>query len=249
MKIDAVIIGGGVVGKATAEALGIKTIFDKLKNRSNIFIQEVESFKYIFICIPTPTTSNGCDISQIEDIIKKFGNKHIFIIRSTVIPGTADRLMEKYNCIIISNPEFLTEATAEDDAINPDIVVVGSNEKSIVKDIINFFYTKKRFPDSEFIETDNKTAEMIKYAINTFYATKVIFANQFYKICNGEGIEYNKIKNVMYKRKWIGKNHLTVPYKNKFGLFGKCLPKDLVAFAKYSNNPFFNNLIDYMKSN
>jgi UDP-glucose 6-dehydrogenase len=152
MKNQAVIVGGGVTGKSTAKALGVEKIFDKLVKRSNITASEAVKFKYLFICVPTPTNSNGCDISYVEDTIKRFGNKHIFIIRSTVIPGTADMLMKKYNCTIISNPEFLTEATSEKDAINPDIIVLGSKEKTIVKDIRNIFYTKEKFPNSEMVK-------------------------------------------------------------------------------------------------
>jgi len=247
MKNSAAVIGGGVIGIATAKALGIKRIFDKLKERSNINLKEVEDFKYLFVCVPTPSTSNGCDLSQVEEVIKKFDKKHIFIIRSTVTPGTAVMLMEKYDCKIVSNPEFLTESTAEDDAINPDIIVLGSSTKSIIKDIRDLFYTKKGFPNSKIIEVDNKTAEMIKYAINNFYAIKVIFANYFYQICSKKGVEYEKIKETMYKRKWIGKNHLTTPYNKQFGVRGKCLPKDLIAFAKYSDNPFFNKMVEYME--
>ncbi len=247
MKNQAAILGGGVIGKATAKALGIEKIFDKLIKRSNITAKEIVKFKYLFICVPTPSNSNGCDISYVEDTIKRFGNKHIFIIRSTVIPGTANALMKKYNCTIISNPEFLTEATSEKDAINPDIIVLGSKEKTIIKEIKNIFYKKEKFPDSEIIETNNKTAELIKYAVNNFYAIKVIFANYLYQICNNEGINYNIVKETMYKRKWIGKNHLTVPYGNQFGVRGKCLPKDLAAFAKYSNNYFYNEMFKCMK--
>jgi UDPglucose 6-dehydrogenase len=247
MKNQAAIVGGGVTGKATAIALGVEKIFDKLVKRSNITASEAVKFKYLFICVPTPTNSKGCDISYVEDTIKRFGNKHIYIIRSTVIPGTADMLMRKYNCIIISNPEFLTEATSKKDSINPDIIVLGSKEKTIIKDIRNVFYTKNKFPNSEIIETDNKTAEMIKYAINNFYAVKVIFANYLYQICNNESINYNIIKETMYKRKWIGKNHLTVPFRNQFGVRGKCLPKDSKAFAKFSKNNFYSEMVKYMK--
>lgn len=247
MSNNSAIIGGGVIGKATAKALGIKNIFDEIEVRSNMSAQETGEFKYLFICVPTPSTSNGCDISQVEKVIEKFGKEHIYIIRSTVPPGTAAMLMKKHGCTIVSNPEFLTEATAEEDAANPDVIVIGSNEKSIAKDITNLFYTKKRFPDSEFIETDNKTAEMIKYAINTFYAVKVIFASYLYEACNQEGVKYDKIRDVMYKRKWIGNNHLAVPYRNQFGVRGKCLPKDLIAFSKCTNSYFFKQMVKFME--
>ena len=155
--------------------------------------------------------------------------------------------MNKYNCIIVSNPEFLTEKTAEEDVKNPDIIVIGSRSLSARKDILRRFYFSKRFPKSRIIETDNTTAEMIKYSINTFYATKVIFANYFYQVCKKAKVDYNKVKEAMYQRKWVGKNHLTVPYEGKFGVHGNCLPKDLRAFTKYCQNPFFKQVVSFME--
>lgn len=247
MKKAGVIVGAGVVGKATAKALKINKFFDKLKERQNITLREVRNYKYIFICLPTPTKTQGCDISLIENLIKRLGDKHIFIIRSTVIPGTAERFMKKYHCVIVSNPEFLTEKTAEKDTKNPNIIVVGSSLKLVREEILHRFYPRRRFPKSKIIRTDNTTAEMIKYAVNTFYATKVIFANYLYQICKKATVDYNEVKEAMYKRKWIGKNHLIVPYKNKFGVHGKCLPKDLKAFSKYSQSPFFKQMVNFME--
>lgn len=247
MKEAGVVIGAGVVGKATAKALAINKFFDKRKECRNITLEEVRNYKYIFICLPTPTKTQGCDTSLIENLIKRVGNKQIFIIRSTVIPGTAERLIKKYHCTIVSNPEFLTEKTAEEDTKNPDIIVVGSSFQPARKEILQRFYPRRRFPKSKIIKTDNTTAEMIKYAINAFYATKVIFANYLYQVCKKAKVDYNQVKEAMYKRKWIGKNHLTVPYEGRFGLHGKCLPKDLKAFAKYCQSPFFKQMVSFMK--
>ena len=241
---NAAIVGYGVIGNATATALGVKYHYDKLLDKSNIAKHDIVNIKYLFICVPTPTIDNICDISEVENVITEFGN-HIYVIRSTVIPGTAGKLMAKYNCEIVSNPEFLTMSTALDDAINPDIIVLGGNKSVEVR---RLFYLDNNFKSSTFIETDNSTAEMIKYAINTFYATKTLFANYLYKICKDKDIDYNIIKEAMYKRKWIGNNHLSVPYNGKLGVGGNCLPKDLIAFASYSQNDFFNSLVKFMES-
>ena len=244
MNNNAAIIGYGIVGQATANALGIKYHYDKLYSRSNIIKAEIQDIKYLFICAPTPTIDDICDITEVENIIREFGNNHIYIIRSTVTPGTADKMMIKYSCEIVSNPEFLTMSTATEDAINPDIVVLGGNKSSEIA-VRKLFY--RGFKDSMFIETDNKTAEMIKYAINTFFATKTLFANYLYKICKDKNIDYDIIKEAMYMRKWIGKNHLNVPYEGKFGVGGNCLPKDLISFASYSQSEFFYSLVKFMK--
>lgn len=246
MEKSAAIIGGGVLGQANAKSLGINHIYDEVKERRNIEKEQLKDFDYIFICVPTPSTENGCDTSIVEKSIAENLNDQIFIIRSTVIPGTADRLMDKYDCNIINNPEFLTEKTSMEDAANPDIIVIGGKDRSIVGKFRKIFYGNG-FADSHFIETDNKTAEMIKYSINNFYAVKVLFANYLYRVCRQQGVDYEIVKDAMYKRKWIGKNHLTVPFNGKFGVKGKCLPKDLIAFAKFSNDDFYLDMVKFMK--
>lgn len=244
---EAVVIGAGVVGKATSYGLGITKFCDKEKSRSNVTFDSLVKFKYLFLCVPTPTNSKGCDTSIVESIIRAVGNKPIYIIRSTVAPGTAERLMKKYNCLIISNPEFLTEKTALEDAKKPDIIVVGSKDKKLLASFKRRFYPDKKIKGSRIFLTDNQTAETIKYAINTFYATKVIFANFLYQVCCKAKVDYPTVKEVMYQRKWIGANHLTVPYQGKFGVQGKCLPKDLRAFACYSGHPFFKQMVKFME--
>ena len=246
MGKSSAIIGGGVLGKASAGSLGIDHVYDEIKERSNLEKLQLKDFDYIFICVPTPSDEEGCNISIVEKSIAENLNGQIFVIRSTVIPGTAERLMDKYNCNIISNPEFLTGKTSMEDATNPDIVVIGGKDNSITGEFRRLFYGDG-FKNSHFIETDNKTAEMIKYSINNFYAVKVLFANYLYRVCKQQGIDYEVVKDAMYKRKWIGENHLTVPFKGRFGVNGKCLPKDLIAFAKFSNDDFYFDMVKFMK--
>ena len=243
---SAAIIGGGVLGQANASSLGISHIYDEIKERSNIEKHQLKDFDYIFICVPTPSTEKGCNTSIVEKSIADNLNGQIFVIRSTVIPGTAEKLMNKYNCIIINNPEFLTEKTSMEDAANPDIVVIGGKDNIITGKFRKLFYGDG-FKNSHFIETNNKNAEMIKYSINNFYAVKVLFANYLYRVCQQQDVDYEIVKEAMYKRKWIGKNHLTVPYNGRFGVNGKCLPKDLIAFAKSSNNDFYLDMVRFMK--
>ena len=247
MRKNAAIIGGGVLGQATAKSLGIKNIYDELRDRSNIEKSQLKDFKHIFICVPTPSDENGCDTSIVEKSISENINGQVFIIRSTVVPGTAERLMNKYKCDIISNPEFLTEKTSIEDAMSPDIIVIGGKNSTLTNEFSELFY-EEDFIDSHIIKTDNKTAETIKYSINNFYAVKVIFANYLYRICKKENIDYDAVRDAMYKRKWIGKNHLSVPFNGKMGVNGKCLPKDLIAYAEYSGDDFFRGMVRYMNA-
>ena len=232
--------GKGVVGSALMAALGGEYFIDKKKR--NISDKDMAKRRYIFICVPTPLRKDGaCDTRIVEECVAntaKHSKEPIFVIKSTVIPGTADMLMDKYNVRIVSNPEFLTAATAEEDAASPDVVVIGTRYKNLRQQYHSFLVRYAipcitgYAPMWAVHLTDNKTAELIKYAINTFYALKVVFANQIFDAVGG--VDHDTVRDAMYDRKWIGKNHLTILHKDKRGAGGKCLEKDLTAFvAKY----------------
>ncbi len=229
------VVGWGTIGKATALAFGIDQYFSR--TNFNITLNEAAKCKFIFLCLPTPTKDGICDISLIEQYISQLsqiGCSGIIVVRSTVTPGTCKNLAEKYNVPVISNPEFLTEKTAEYDAKHPDIIVIGS-DVPVWGEALKGLYDA-RFKGVNTYLTDTVTAETIKYAINCFYALKVVYANQLYDLCKRSGANYEKVKEAMYHRKWIGQNHLDVWFNEKRGLHGKCLPKDLQAFANYSNS-------------
>jgi UDPglucose 6-dehydrogenase len=128
----------------------------------------------------------------------------------------------------------LTESTAEEDAIHPDIVVVGGDQKNYVDDVVGIY--QGHIKTAKIITTDSITAETVKYAVNTFYTTKCVFANEIFDICQRIGANYETIKEAMYSRKWIGKNHLDIWHKGGRGAGGKCLEKDLEAFENYSKS-------------
>lgn len=235
---DAVIIGYGVVGKATAKSLGIKWFYDLKEN--NISLDETALKRFIFICLPTPTINKKCHTKDIDKtiamLVNKRGKKSILIIRSTVEPGTTRKLSQKFKVPIIHHPEFLTESTALKDSVNPDLLIFGGDDKKAVNKLVQL-YSKFSCPK---IKMDSVSSEVLKYAINTFYATKVVFANQIYDLCQKMGADFDLIKETMYKRKWIGQNHLDVWHKGYRGAGGNCLEKDLEAFANFSKLPLLN---------
>lgn len=241
MYPNAVVIGGlGIVGTATRRMLGIPWYYDHAG--SNVEMPTIKSLaKYVFLCVPTPTVQGHCDTSAIRTYFELLGEGHIYIIRSTVIPGTARKLAEEFGVPVVSNPEFLTEATADVECLRPDLIVLGADDEDALSVAWNDLDWP--IPGSRAIFTDTVTAEFIKYAVNTFYAAKVIFANSLYEITANMGIDYDVVRDAMYARKWIGNNHLTVPWKGKRGVNGKCLPKDLEAFATFTGHDFFEFLV------
>lgn len=239
---NAVIVGLGMVGNATAHAFNIKKYIDirDIDGFKKVDYKEAADNRYIFICLPTPVDTSGeyftDDIIKVVKAIAAFGKQNVFIIRSTVYPGFAKHLMSQINHHgVVSNPEFLTEKTWKKDSEHPDLVVIGAEQPNYINDVEGIY--KSRYRGVDIIKTDSTTAEYIKLAINGFYSTKVVYANQVYDYAQECGANYSAIKEAMYKRKWIGKNHLSVFHQGGRGAGGGCLSKDLKALANYSGKP------------
>ena len=240
MNEDAVVIGGtGFVGRSTMKSLNLKYYYTNTEN--NISLKEASKKQFIIFCTPTPTnekyTQEGIDIidGYIKQI-KEYGGRNIFIVRSTVLPGTCKNLAEKYDVMVAHNPEFLSEDTWEDDAIHPKGIVIGADDVPTRIAVTNLW---KNYKIKNFIVTDTVTSEMIKYAYNLFFLTKVIWANQIYDICQTNGAKYNTIKEAIYAHPWGTHHHLKPVHKGGRGGGGHCFPKDVKAFSKYSNLKLF----------
>lgn len=233
------VIGHGTVGQATRLIIGIpeENCYDKPLTSGEM--ESVARSRFVFICLPTPTVNGKTDTDVIENYIRDlsvYGFDPVFIIRSTVPIGTCEYLADKYKSQIASNPEFFSEDTAMKDAVNPDFTLVGADDTRTLVELQELYSEQY----SKFIVTDTKTAEMIKYAVNVFYATKVVFANVLADLCNEKGIEYEQVKGALYESKYIGKNHLDIYHKGYRGAAGKCLGKDLDSFANAFGHPLFN---------
>ena len=242
---DAVVIGGtGYVGRATRLAFGIDKYFSR--SESNITLEEAAKMRYIFVCLPTPTMDGFPFTQDIRDLImqlKFYGvtNESTIIIRSTVPPGFAKSLdLEN----VVSNPEFLSEATWEEDAKKPWMVVIGGEEK--YRERVAGLY-RGRFKYMKPILTDNTTAELIKYTLNTFFATKVAFANEIYDYAQIVGANYETIRTALENSPWGSRNHFKIWYKEKRGIHGSCLPKDTQALAAMTKSPLFETILDLNK--
>ena len=241
MKIG--IVGQGYVG--TAIKVGFESYYDLetydkySEEKSTMQLADmVESCEVIFVCVPTPMNKDGsCNIDVVEGVIKqinklltdwKSDKKPIVVIKSTVPPGTTEKLHKKFkNVNVIFNPEFLTEANFIDDFKNQTRIILGGTRKGTNK--LRQIYSKI-FPQATIVKTGSKTAEMVKYFTNTFLATKVSFANEMYSVCEQIGIDYDKVVEYATYDDRLGKSHWAVPGPDgDFGFGGHCLPKDLSA--------------------
>jgi len=242
MKIG--IIGQGFVGTAIRE--GLKNFYSVLVYdiKEELCPEEflastpdiIQECEIIFQCLPTPMKKTGeCDLSIVTNSLKILDNisevhkkKPIVVIKSTVPPGTCEELDSKFkNINIVFNPEFLTEANSIDDFKNQTRIILGGHRPYTTT--LKTLY-RKAFPQTPIVKTGFKTAEMTKYFINNFLATKVSFANEIYEICSKLDIDYDKVVEYALYDQRIGKSHLSVPGPDgDFGYGGHCFPKDLNA--------------------
>lgn len=235
---NACVIGWGTVGKATALAFGIDKHFSR--SDANITLQEAAKCRYIFICLPTPSVDGRYftdDIVKIVTQLKEYGmgDNSLLIIRSTVYSGFANHLRESLGIEkIVSNPEFLSEDTWEQDAKRPDLVILGSSNNAALKDVEAIYQGRYKYLKP--ILTDNTTAELIKVSLNNFFSLKVIYANELFDYAQKTGANYETVKKALESHPWGSKNHFAPWYKDRRGLHGKCLPKDLEALAGYTNS-------------
>lgn len=231
------IVGYGYVGKAVEYGFKPKNeilIHDKFLP-SLPLKKLVESAEIIFVCVPTPMDAkySKIDLSIVESVIsditklaKKLKKQPIIVIKSTVVPGTTRKLGKKYNYPeILFNPEFLTEANYLFDFVNPDRIIVGGDVDWVRRKLVDLYRTS--FNNPPIFQTDPTTAEMVKYMANTYLATKVIFANEMFNLCEKLGIKYEEMKKMTVADKRIYDSHLDITTQRGFG--GKCFPKDTVA--------------------
>jgi UDPglucose 6-dehydrogenase len=234
------IIGQGFVGTA---------IFQGLKNFYDIRTYDIDETKcnstlknlivysdIIFQCLPTPMRATGeCDLTIVESSLinidklsRQLNRTPIVVIKSTVPPGTCERLNNRFISLnIIFSPEFLTEANSIEDFKNQTRIILGG-PRPYTTQVKTMF--RKAFPHIPIIKTGYKTAEMVKYFINNFLSTKVSFANEMYEICKSLDIDYDKVTEYALYDQRIGRSHLAVPGPDgDFGYGGHCFPKDLDA--------------------
>jgi len=244
------IIGYGIVGQAVEYGFSNYEahVYDKYKPSESIKSVVTQS-EFIFICLPTPIKSDesGIDLSIIDENISEIvkytnGTDKIIVIKSTVVPGTTESFSKKYpKSLFCFNPEFLREASFMQDFVNTDRIVIGANSDSVFRRLSSLY--QSIMPLVPIYDTDPTSAEMVKYMANCFLATKVIFANEMYDICQSLGIKYEEVKKMVVADKRIEDTHLDVTTARGFGL--KCFPKDLLTLrAMAKSNKIDTSILD-----
>ena len=210
MKKNIGIIGNGFVGKAIVNGFALHanvSVYDKDPSKTIHTLSDVvNNSSYIFISVPTPMESvegGNIDLSIIDSVFNDISaceksddfsySDVLFVIKSTVVPGTTKRYQEKYPQMrIVFNPEFLTERSANLDFINANRIVIGGSDLDCIA--LSELY-RDRFPYTKIIATDSESSELIKYACNCFFATKVSFMNEFRILSDKLGCNWDDVMN------------------------------------------------------
>jgi UDPglucose 6-dehydrogenase len=191
--------------------------------------EQVNRCRFTFVCVPTPEDASGaCDTSIVEDVVR-WVESDLIVLRSTVPPGTTDRLALEHGKRVVFQPEYgpgETPAHPYADVRNIRWMTLGGPRAWTVP-LCDLY---KRVVNSEVVmqQTDAVTAELAKYMENAFLAMKVAFCNEFYDLASAFGVDYNELRELWLLDPRIGRSHTWVhPEERGFG--GKCLPKDLSA--------------------
>jgi UDPglucose 6-dehydrogenase len=234
------ICGYGYVGRAVAAGFAAfpQVVYDKyLPAVSSVpsLAELARASGVCFVCVPTPPHSDGsCDTSIVDEVVRALceANAGIrVVIKSTLVPGTTRRLCLETGSPLCVNPEFLTHRTHIQDFLNQSYVILGGEDL----DPISCLY-ETALPSATIHRTDSMTAEMMKYAMNGFFSTKLAFANELFDLCTGLDLNYDQVVTLLSLDPRAGAVHWQVPGPDgRRGFGGACLPKDLdglIAFAR-----------------
>jgi GDP-mannose 6-dehydrogenase len=247
-----------IIEKDISAIIHEQFLLNKITATTNIS-EAVSKSEISIIAVGTPSTSQGhLNLNYIFNVAKDIGESlikkdgmHIIAIRSTVLPGTCDKVAEIIEQVsgkkrnigfaVVDNPEFLREGTAVEDYFNPPLTLIGS-DNLLAAEKMSLLY--KSLP-GELIITELKIAEIMKYVNNTFHALKISFANEVGNVCSALNIDSHKVMDIFCKDKQL--NISNYYFKPGFAYGGSCLPKDLKGFQTlahdlYVKTPVINQI-------
>lgn len=238
-------------GKITIYEPGLEQLFERNIKQERLFFttdlkEGIKDAQIIFLALPTPPGEDGsADLKYILKVADDLGPLlkafTVVVDKSTVPVGTADKVRDriaanaKVEFSVVSNPEFLREGVAVEDFMKPDRVVIGtSSEKA--KKVMEQLYAPFVRQGNPIIFMDERSAELTKYAANSFLATKITFMNEVANLCELLGADVDAVRKGIGTDSRIGKRFLFPG----IGYGGSCFPKDVQALAKSSKDAAYN---------
>jgi len=231
MRSFSVLIAGyGHVGHSVHRLFPQAAIHDPLKGMK-ASLEQV--YDVCLICVPTHASSTGeADISAVHDVLSKV-QANVFILVSTVPPGTTDQLCREYSVDIVFQPEYTGETVQHPFAnkVSQGFIVFGGAEgpRGRAVELYQTVYNAA----TRFYLCSALEAELIKYMENCYFAVKVTFCNTFYEVCRAFGVDYNCVREGVLMDPRVTPWH-TFVYPSERGFGGKCLPKDVSALIAAS---------------
>ncbi|MGQ9799256.1 MAG: UDP-glucose dehydrogenase family protein [Ignavibacterium sp.] len=235
-------------GQVTIYEPGLELLYRRNFNQKRLSFTDnlkeaVDFAEAIFLCLPTPQGEDGsADLTHVMEVAGKIGDLlndsseyKLIVNKSTVPVGTAERVKEILkskgvkNFDVASNPEFLREGFAVDDFMKPDRIVIGAESEKAFKILRNLYEPFVR-QGNPIIEMDIKSAEVTKYAANSYLATRITFMNELANFCEKSGANIDLVRKGMGSDTRIGKRFLFPG----IGYGGSCFPKDVNALIKTS---------------
>lgn len=225
------IIGYGFVGKAMKRLFPEAVVYDPYQPELVGAKENINKCEAAFACAPTPMSVDGsCDTSAVEENIAWL-NVPLVIIRSTIPPGTTDRLQSGYKGEIVFQPEYIGETVAHpllDERQIPFMVLGGraAGVQAAIRVYQEVYNASVRIYSMRAVE-----AEVVKYMENCSIGATVTLCNEFYNICLAFGADYNVVREGYLADPRMSR-YFTFVYPEKRGFEGKCLPKDINAIVK-----------------
>lgn len=240
MKIG--FIGQGWIGRNYAndfEARGYDVVRYALEAEYVENKEKIAGCDIVFVAVPTPTTEKGFDDSYVRDALTVVGKGKIAVVKSTLLPGTTNKLQELFSDIFLyHSPEFLVEKTAAHDAAHPNRNIVGipvdtEIYRAKAQEVLSVL------PDAPYERIMSaRDAEFVKYAGNCFLFTKVIFMNLVYDLVEGTGGNWEDVRGALTHDPRVGESHTQPLHRSRDGSVvgrgagGHCFIKDFEAFRR-----------------
>jgi len=244
------IVGLGFVGSAIRDAYQDKNfntvVVDVNPELATGTYNDLLDCEAVFVCVPSPSKANGeCDTSILNSVLYLLKDyKNVIISKTTSTPDFYERIQKVYPNLV-HVPEFLTASNALKDFLNQEHAVIGGSWRTYRNEAERIL--KAVQPIKTICHCSIGEAALVKYIVNSFLATKVVYMNEMHSLAEKLGYNWLGIVPLLMHEPRIGSSHLQVPGPDgQFGFGGMCFPKDTEALIKFANKQGVN--INILKS-
>lgn len=248
MTRKTLIVGYGITGRnLEKEIFSLCPDIADIKFTGHFKEKKYPTYDVIFICVDTKYLGNDnpCDLTDIMSAIEEYSqylkSDGIFVIKSTILPGTTDKLIEKYGYKFIFSPEYYGN-TINCNSYTFNFTILGGNKEDCIK--VEQILLPCFNGEHLFRLTDSKTAELTKYMENSYLATIVSFCNQFYNIAERLGVSYEELRELFILDPRVNKSHTNV-FQDQRYWDSHCLNKDVRAIAECMDADLLLDIIKF----